>query len=685
MNIMHLNNVKAAIYGCINSVSDALNISAAFRAGAVFKKNRLFLLMTAFLVLTISLNAQQPSCLLNNVGMCKWYGDVDNQHLGDSVFDDEDNDDLISFRNFGNTNINISGWQLYVDERGTSTPVFTFPASTILTPGEQVTVVSDWNGGGLPANFFDANFASGEGMFEEVFNNRNYAILRNPSTNQYITYHNQGGNGQSLGFGTKVCNVDFSNLIPRDFEGCEVIYWTGSNYINTRDCSFSILNTDPSPGGIEICNNGIDDDGDGQVDSADSDCNSCNDSSTSPCSSTAQTTSAGASVGASGTSGVCLFCSVTGKNNLVDANTSNFASINIPIGVFSSGFVDVNLGQVYPAGTRAGFIADVNGGLAGLFNGVTLTTYLGGSQQQSISGGNLINILGFGGGKNVASTFCQPFDRIRISAGSLAGVLANYRIFNAFVVDGCQYPVVCGASASAEVCGDGIDNDGDGLVDCEDDCIDTGIDTDGDGIPDAEDLDDDNDGITDIVENSVGGGDTDGDGVPNRLDLDSDNDGINDVIEADGIDNNNDGLADGAVGTTPTTNGIPTTAGTGLLPPDTDGDGIVDHSDLDSDDDSISDLIEGGSGAPDADDNGVADEPDTDGDGIVDSVDGAPTFGDAGSPTTLDTDGEGTPDYLDPDSDNPAENIVGVTDGIGDDIDDAGNAPLDANGNGEID
>ena len=45
------------------------------------------------------------------------------------------------------------------------------------------------------------------------------------------------------------------------------------------------------------------------------------------------------------------------------------------------------------------------------------------------------------------------------------------------------------------------------------------LDSDSDGVPDADDKDDDNDGITDVLE----GGqtlDTDGDGIPNRLDLD---------------------------------------------------------------------------------------------------------------------------------------------------------------------
>ena len=41
--------------------------------------------------------------------------------------------------------------------------------------------------------------------------------------------------------------------------------------------------------------------------------------------------------------------------------------------------------------------------------------------------------------------------------------------------------------------------------------------------------------------------DTDGDGIVNHLDLDSDNDGIPDIIEAGGTDGNNDGRVDGFV------------------------------------------------------------------------------------------------------------------------------------------
>ena len=59
-------------------------------------------------------------------------------------------------------------------------------------------------------------------------------------------------------------------------------------------------------------------------------------------------------------------------------------------------------------------------------------------------------------------------------------------------------------SHAQEICNNGIDDDGDGLIDCQDcsDCASASncTDTDNDGISDACDLDDDNDGILDVNE-----------------------------------------------------------------------------------------------------------------------------------------------------------------------------------------
>lgn len=63
------------------------------------------------------------------------------------------------------------------------------------------------------------------------------------------------------------------------------------------------------------------------------------------------------------------------------------------------------------------------------------------------------------------------------------------------------------------------------------------LDTDQDGIPDFSDLDDDNDGILDSLEQAtaMNNGDTDGDCIADELDLDSDNDGCPDGVNCQGV------------------------------------------------------------------------------------------------------------------------------------------------------
>jgi hypothetical protein len=240
----------------------------------------------------------------------------------------------------------------------------------------------------------------------------------------------------------------------------------------------------------------------------------------------------------------------------------------------------------------------------------------------------------------------------------------------------------------------------------------TPIDSDGDGKPNAYELDSDNDGITDLKESGntalvdanndgkvdgtvdtdkdgiIGSADgapatwgdagdpvladTDGDGVPNMKDLDSDNDGLTDVREVGGTDADGDGRADGTINAT---TGVPSSAGNGLASVDSDGDGVSNDKDLDSDNDGISDLKEGNNPVlADANNDGKVDGTDTDGDGIVGAADGAPSvWGDANDPAILDSDGDGVPNTRDLDSDN---------DGIND-VKEAGGT--DANGDGKAD
>ncbi len=247
-----------------------------------------------------------------------------------------------------------------------------------------------------------------------------------------------------------------------------------------------------------------------------------------------------------------------------------------------------------------------------------------------------------------------------------------------------------------------IDANNDGVCDK----INAVYDIDGDGIPDHLDLDSDNDGISDLFEAGHNQPDTngdgridgapaafglnglfnpiasdpddfaavetysriewDGDGVPDHDDLDSDNDGINDVSEAGlgAFDSNNDGrIGGGAISPAVVgASGLSTLIDPAVtnnpiaLPPDRDGDGIRNWHDLDSDNDGIHDVEEGGS-------------PDGDNDAIIGT--GAPVVDTNGKATAgangqalattskpKNTDGDFRPDYLDLDTDNDGINDV---------------------------
>ncbi|WP_178313110.1 HYR domain-containing protein, partial [Algibacter luteus] len=204
-----------------------------------------------------------------------------------------------------------------------------------------------------------------------------------------------------------------------------------------------------------------------------------------------------------------------------------------------------------------------------------------------------------------------------------------------------------------------------------------GQDTDLDLIPDYLDLDDDNDGILDTVEEAAADTDIDNDGIPNLLDLDSDGDGIPDHTDAGGtFDYDNSGMPGTGILTTTDklpppnaalfevdANGVPTLVGpTGISPLDSDGDGLPNYLDLDSDNDGILDVIE--AGGNDANGDGIygpGTSNDIDSDGIADAIDLFDNTGGnadvllGGTPLTVpDSDGDLIKNFQDLDSDNDA-------------------------------
>jgi hypothetical protein len=260
-------------------------------------------------------------------------------------------------------------------------------------------------------------------------------------------------------------------------------------------------------------------------------------------------------------------------------------------------------------------------------------------------------------------------------------------------------------AGGVDVNGDGkldnfIDTDSDGLSDQVDGYLsgafNSGLglglkDTDGDAVPNMFDLDSDADGIPDVREvggidvNNNGrvdsfidlngdgmadhlmganallrtGPDTNGDGransypyhnidkdkFPNPYDIDSDGDGMLDLIEVGFTDTNFDGRADGPLvnGWTTTISYLPT-----LLLRDYDKDGKPDYLDIDSDNDGITDHIEG----PSTFDYRMPLGIDTDGDGLDDAHDSKSILWGGSGVFPIDTDGDLIPDYLDSDTDD---------------------------------
>lgn len=448
---------------------------------------------------------------------------------------------------------------------------------------------------------------------------------------------------------------------------------------------------------------------------------------------------------------------ITNQARIVDGDTTNYATYSFPlVSVGGSAQVTVRNNattvntDTIPRYSFAGFTIERVDGLLnlGLLNNIVITTFNGTTQQESRTAGGLLGLSLINGRNGLATVGFKtalPYNRIRITINTPVGINlgGSIRIYYALASLDDDNDGVPNCFEACPAGNDALDSDGDGIPDCVDGCnqvnnkspfadtdsdgifnacdVDSDndgipdtvegidVDTDGDGIPNYLDLDSDNDGILDLYESGVAVGnndanrngvldspnpistntprDTDGDGIPDFLDLDSDNDGIMDLRES-GLtgftDANNDGVVDGpdadqdgiqdSVDTDDTTFGSPNMP----LPKDTDGDTITDQRDLDSDNDSITDLVESGkTGLTDANNDGVVDGPDADGDGIRDSADSDDVvFGSPGITPAKDTDGDTKPDYVDLDSDQ---------DSISDLVESGNPGLVDGNNDGVVD
>ena len=169
--------------------------------------------------------------------------------------------------------------------------------------------------------------------------------------------------------------------------------------------------------------------------------------------------------------------------------------------------------------------------------------------EESTDGGANWNAVADGGNYSGATTADLTVSNLDVS---MAGYL--YRVTVSNVAYACDPTTVSGAA---------------GFIQLDD--------TDNDGVPDLVDVDDDNDGIFDTVEdNGVIDRDTDGNGVPDRIQLDADGDGCYDVTEA-GFTDNGMGMLGTVAPPLVDANGQVTSATDGYTTPnDLDGNGTPD-------------------------------------------------------------------------------------------------------------
>lgn len=290
--------------------------------------------------------------------------------------------------------------------------------------------------------------------------------------------------------------------------------------------------------------------------------------------------------------GLVAVNSLTNEANAINTTTTDYGvySSTASLGLLQAGgnITIQNDGPLFPTGTFGGFTIEREATTIdlSLLSSLTVMLYNGTTLVSEKSASALVSnsIISTNSGKVIVGIKSPaPFNRIRLKIHdglvnlNLGG---GIRIYDAFVVvdsDNDDIPDCIDTCA-----GSNIDADGDGIPDGCDPfvCINdksSVIDTDFDGVPDSCDLDSDNDGILDAIENTNNDAkftndDFDNDAVPNYLDLDSDNDAVLDLYEsgatiyvADTYDAANRGVLTGTVGNNGILNALETAPDSGIV------------------------------------------------------------------------------------------------------------------------
>ncbi len=147
----------------------------------------------------------------------------------------------------------------------------------------------------------------------------------------------------------------------------------------------------------------------------------------------------------------CIGCSVNNTENLINADSTTYATIELTAGVIAEGSISVKNGiSVYDNNEYVGFeiqnpiLADVNA-----FQYVSVNTYLDGVLQESRGGIDLLVsvsafLLNSTGRAKVGFVTSMPFDEVQIVLDGVVSVnLGATRIYNLYIQNLCEVDLVC--------------------------------------------------------------------------------------------------------------------------------------------------------------------------------------------------------------------------------------------------
>jgi hypothetical protein len=156
-----------------------------------------------------------------------------------------------------------------------------------------------------------------------------------------------------------------------------------------------------------------------------------------------------------GFSGLCLLCNISGTQSLVDDDVNNYASMQFTAGFASTGTISILPTTPIGPNNQVGFTFANNTGLIdlSLLSNVTVTTYLGGVQQESYTGNSTVvggDVLDLSDDRiSISFLATKTFDEVVFSVFNVLGVAETIDVFYAITSP---------------------DSDGDGAADCADRC-----------------------------------------------------------------------------------------------------------------------------------------------------------------------------------------------------------------------